>query len=88
MRTAITISQEVTGLELTHRKSRRHSAVTLIDKNFADDIAFLCNTTQEAKPLFHTLEEEVKLLHLHTSYFKTEYTIFNRRMRGLIEITP
>ena len=64
----------MTGLELTNRKSRRHSVVTLIDNNLADDIAFLCNTTQGAKPLFHTLEEEVKLLHLHTSKQSTRFS--------------
>ena len=68
MRTATNIHKEETGLEITHRQSRRHSALTLIDNNSADDIAFLCNATQETKPLLQRVEEEVKLLHLHASH--------------------
>ena len=69
MRNATNIHKEETGLEITHRQSRRHSALTLTDNNFADDIAFLCNKTQETKPLLQRVEEEVKLLHLHASHF-------------------
>lgn len=69
MRTATNIHKEETRLEITHRQSSRHSALTLIDNNFADDIAFLCNATQETKPLLQRVEEEVKLLHLHANHF-------------------
>ena len=86
LRTATNIHKEETGLEITHRQSRRHSALTLTDNNFADDIAFLCNTTQETKLLLQRVEQEVKLLHLHASHF-TRVNGFQPLKRGILRST-
>lgn len=59
LRIAINIHKEETGLAITQRQSRQHSAVTQTDKNFADDTALISNTIQEAKLLLQGVQEEV-----------------------------
>ena len=88
LRIATNICKEETRFEITQRQRRQHSAVTLTGSKFADDIPFLCNTIQEVKPLLQRVAEEVKLLHLHASHFKTENTIFNQPNGALIKVAP
>ena len=42
--------------ELTKKRSRRYPAKTITDANYADDIAILANTPNQAETLLHSLE--------------------------------
>ena len=44
------------GFELTKKRSRRYLAKTITDTNYADDIALLANTPNQAERLLHSLE--------------------------------
>ena len=45
------------GLTLEKAKSRRYPTKTITDEDYADDIAFLANTLNQAKSLLHSLEQ-------------------------------
>ena len=53
-----------TRLKKAQRQRRQDLVVILTDGNFADDIAFLSNTTQAEKQILERVEEKVKLLSL------------------------
>ena len=57
LKIAINIHEEETGLPITQRQSRQHSAVTQTDKNFADDTALISNAIREAKLLLQGVQE-------------------------------
>ena len=42
--------------ELTNKRSRRYPAKTITDADYADDIAILANTPNQAETLLHFLE--------------------------------
>ena len=44
------------GFELTKKRSRRYPAKTITDADYADDIAILANTPNQAETLLHSLE--------------------------------
>ena len=44
------------GFKLTKKRSRRYPTKTITDANYADDIAILANTPDQAKTLLHSLE--------------------------------
>ena len=44
------------GFKLTKERSRRYSAKTITDADYADDIAFLANRPDQAETLLHSLE--------------------------------
>ena len=44
------------GFELTKKRSRRYPAKTITDADYADDIAILANTPDQAETLLHSLE--------------------------------
>ena len=41
------------GFELTKKRSRRYPAKTITDADYADDIALLANTPNQAETLLH-----------------------------------
>ena len=43
------------GFELTKKRSRRYPAKTITDADYADDIAILANTPNQAETLLHSL---------------------------------
>ena len=43
------------GFELTKKRSRRYPATTITDADYADDIAILANTPDQAETLLHSL---------------------------------
>ncbi len=47
-------------LELTKKRSRRYPATTITDADYADDIAILANTHDQAETLLHSLERAAK----------------------------
>ena len=58
------------GFKLTKERSRRYSAKTITDANYADDGALLANTPAQAETLRHSLERATAGIGLHV---KTEY---------------
>ena len=66
------------GFELTKKRSRRYPAKTITDADYADDIAILANTPNQAETLLHSLEWVVAGIGLHVNAHKTEYMCFNQ----------
>ena len=71
LRTSINKIRE-NGFELTKKKSRRYPAKTITDADYADDIAILANTTNQAETLLHSLERAAAGIGLHVNAHKTE----------------
>ena len=76
LRTSIDKIRE-NGFELT-KKSRRHSAKTITDVDYANDIAILANTPNQAETLLHSLEQAAAGIGLHVNAHKTEYMCYNQ----------
>ena len=66
------------GFELTKRRSRRYPAKTITDADYADDLAILANTPNQAETLLHSLERAVAFIGLHVNAHKTEYMFNNQ----------
>ena len=66
------------GFELTKRRSRRYSAKTINDTDYADDIAILVNSPAQAETLLHSLERATAGIGLHVNAHKTEYMCYNQ----------
>ena len=64
------------GFELTKKRSRRYPAKTITDADYADDIAILANTPNQAEILLHSLEQATAGIGLHVNAHKTEYMCF------------
>ena len=77
LRTSIDKIKE-NGFELTKKRSRRYRAKTIIDADYADDIAILANTSNQAETLLHSLERSAASIGLHVNALKTEYMCFNQ----------
>ena len=69
LRTSIDKIKE-NGFELTKNRSRRYPATTITDADYADDIAILANTPDQAETLLHSLER--------AAAHKTEYMCYNQ----------
>ena len=66
------------SLELTKKRSRRYPAKTISDADYADDIAILANTHNQAETLLHSLERATAGIGLHINAHKTEYMCYNQ----------
>ena len=66
------------GFKLTKKRSRRYPAKTFTNANYADDIAILANTPNQAETLLHSLEQAAAGIGLHINAHKTEYMCFNQ----------
>ena len=66
------------GFKLTKERSRRYSAQTITDADYADDIALLANTPAQVETLLHSLERAATSISLHVNAHKTEYMSFNQ----------
>ena len=66
------------GIELTKKRSRRYPAKTITDTDYADDIAILANTPNQAETQLHSLEWATTSIGLHVNAHKTEYMCFNQ----------
>ena len=77
LRTSIDKIRE-NGFELTKKRSRRNPAKTNADADYADDIAILANTPNQAEKLQHSLERAAAGIGLHVNAHKTEYMCFNQ----------
>ena len=65
------------GFTLCKSRSRRHLAVVIADSNYADDIALLSDSIEQAELLLHQVESAAKLIGLHINETKTEYMVFS-----------
>ena len=65
------------GFELTKKRSRRCPAKTITDADYADDIALLSNTPNQAETLLHSLERATADIGFHINAHKTEYIYYN-----------
>ena len=77
LRTSIDKIRE-NGFELTKKRSRRYPAKTITDADYADDIALLTNTPNQAETLLHSLERSAAGIGLHVIAHKTEYMCYNQ----------
>ena len=77
LRTSIDKIRE-NGFELTKRKSGRYSAKTITHADYADDIAILANTPNQADTLLHSFERAAAGIGLHVNAHKTEYMCYNQ----------
>ena len=66
LRTSIDKIKE-NGFELTKKRSRRYPATTITDADYADDIAILANTPDQAETLLHSLERAAASIGLHVN---------------------
>ena len=64
--------------ELTKKRSRRYPSKTITDADYADDIALLANTPNQAETLLHSLERAAAGIGLHVKAHKTEYMCYNQ----------
>ena len=77
LRTSIDKIKE-NGFELTKKRSRRYPIKTITDADYADNIAILANTPNQAETLLHSLERAAVGIGLHVNAHKTEYMCFNQ----------
>ena len=76
LRTSIDKIKE-NGFKLTKERSRRYSAKTITDGDYADDIVLLANAPALAETLLYSLERATAGIGLHVNAHKTEYMCFN-----------
>lgn len=67
------------GFTLTKARSTRHPAKTITDVDYADDIALLSDTIQEASELLHRVEKAAREIGLYINSDKTEFISFNQK---------
>ena len=60
------------------KRSRRYPAKTITDADYADDIALLANTPNQAETLLHSLERAATGIGLHINAHKSEYICYNQ----------
>ena len=53
-------------------------AKTITDADYADDLALLANTPNQAETLLHSLERAAAGIGLHVNARKTEYMCYNQ----------
>lgn len=63
--------------------SKRCPAVVITDSDFANDIAHLSNTAEQAHALLIKCEKYAKFIELYINKTKTEYIIFNQNKEVL-----
>ena len=66
------------GFELTKKRSRRYPAKTITNTDYADNIALLANTPNQAETLLHSWEWAAAGIGLHFNAHKTEYMCYNQ----------
>ena len=74
----ITVMIRENGFELTKKRSRRYPAKTITDADYADDIAILANTPNQAETLLHIFERAAAGIGLYVNAHKTEYMCYDQ----------
>ena len=67
-----------TSIHKIRENGRRYPEKTITDANYADDIAILVNTPNQAETLLHSLERPAAGISLHVNAHKTEYMRYNQ----------
>ena len=62
--------------------SRRYPAKTITDADYADDVAILANTPDQAETLLHSSERAAAGIGLYVNAHKTEYMCYNQTGEG------
>ena len=78
MRDAVSGKEEELGFQLRRRMSRRHPAKMLTDLDFADDIALVSETTDQAQKMLQNVEKATSKVGLYLNAAKTEVMLFNQ----------
>ena len=78
LRTSIDNIRE-NSFKLTKKRIRRYPTKTITDADYADDIAQLANTPNQAETLLHSLERAAAGIGLHDNAQKTEFMCFNQK---------
>ena len=77
LRTSIDKIRE-NGFELTKKRSKKYPAKTITVADFADDIAILANTPDQAETLLHIFERAAAGIGLYVNAHKTECMCYNQ----------
>ena len=77
LRTSIDKIKE-NGFELTKKRSRRYPTKMITNADYADDIAILANTPNQAETLLYSFEWAAAGIGLHVNAHKTEYMCYNQ----------
>ena len=77
LRTSIDKVKE-NSFKLTKKRSRRYTAKTITDADYANDIAILANVPAQAETQPHSLERAAAGIDLRVNAHKTEYMCFNQ----------
>ena len=73
----------------TPQKKQKVSRKTITDADYADDIAILANTPDQAETLLHSLERAAEGIDLYVNAHKTEYMCYNQMGDiSILEGTP
>ena len=78
LRTSIDNIRE-NGFVLTKKTSRRYPAKTITDTDYANDIALLANTANQAETRLYSLERTAAGIGLHVNAHKTEVMCFYQK---------
>ena len=81
-----TKDESAVGFTLEISKSSHHPAITITDTDFADDLALISNTLEQAQLFLQRLESVAAQIGLHTNEKKTEFISFNQPQGDLITI--
>ena len=66
------------GFELTNKRSSRYPAKTITDADYADDVAILANTPNQAETRLHSLERAATGVGFYINSHKTKYMCYNQ----------
>ena len=85
--TSIDIIKE-NGFAVKKARSRRYSAESLTDTDYADCIALLANTPAQAESLLRRMEQAAEDIGLCVNTNKTEYMVFKRGVISTVNGDP
>ena len=79
-------NEEAVGFTLEKARSRRYPSKILCDTDFADDIALLSNTLEQAQLFLLMTEQAVAQVGLQANVTKTEYMMYNQPEGDLVTL--
>ena len=82
LRGALNGYEEQLGFTISPRRSKRQSAVTLTDLDFADDIVLLSDKTEQAQSILSRVQRECQKVGLALNAKKTKYITYNIDTEG------
>ena len=76
------------GFELTKKRSRRYSAKTITDPDYADDIAILANTPNQAETLCIVWNEPLQALASMSMHIKRNICAIIKQVTSPLKMKP